>query len=153
MHEFFRLLRLPFLPLPLLLWTTIWPVQWLVVCGIIKPLAFLAITVLRAIGVPFVFIYSLFSGEDESLGQYLRSWGEAYEGVFSGEWLPRIGPIYDEILTWLKDPKCVSEMAWMIPLVNGVAALAIAVVLSEAVRNVLGVTAIIVFIIFMLINR
>jgi len=139
MDELFRLIRLPFLPVPLFLWTLIWILLLASTVVVVIPLGLLAFTVVGTIGFPFVFFGAAYSNSPENIKACLDWWRGAYETTMSLPNEIKIACGYQRLLAWGNDPKTVSDTdtGILIGTANVVAVLVIAGIFSEMVRSIL----------------
>jgi len=141
-EQLFRLIRMPLLPVPLLLWTLAWPLKAAATIAVAIPFRLMATTLLRAIGFPFVFLNAAFANEPEAVRAYHRNWQQSYTKTMSLMESIQIGRGYDRIVAWGHDPKSVPGTEWIV-VANVIAVVLFACALSQAIRTVVGVLAVI----------
>ena len=150
MEELFRLVRMPFLPLPLALWTLLWPVLLAGIVVVAIPLKFAGTTALYAIGFPFVFLGAAYSNEPNRITAYLDGWRLTNEKTMAMAKHIKVARGYSRLLAWGNDPKTVPDTGWIIGTANVVGVLLIGAVISEMIRTALGIMLAVIVILIVL---
>jgi len=104
MESIFRLFRVPLVPIPVVLWTILWPILILALILII-PIALIAVALLRCAGLPFIFLYSAFNEDTSAWNRYLANWNVtngSITNLLSGF---SVTKPYQTIFDWLTSPK------------------------------------------------
>ncbi len=150
MEVLFRLIRMPMLPVPLLLWSIAWPILLFGIILIAIPFLLIANTALRALGLPFVFLYSAFTNKPGSLLKYFKKWQTNYRDTMALTESVSITKPYKTILAWGRNPRDVKYDTGWIVTANIVSVVLAASVYSEVVLVIVIVlvVAIVVFVLW-----
>ena len=139
MEELFRLVRMPLLPMPLALWTAIWPLAVVGSVFLVIPVGFIGATVIYSVGFPFMFLGAAYSNEPERVRAYLFGWRQSYGTTLSVVNKIQIARGYSRIFEWGNNPNTVPDTGWIIGTANAISVLLIGVVISEIVRMAVGI--------------
>lgn len=150
MDEIFRLIRMPLLPLPLALWSLIWPVLLAGTLVLAIPLTLVGITAMYAIGFPFVFFGAAYSNEPGRITKYVDAWRSNNVKTLAMAKDIRVARGYRRLLAWGEDPKATPGTGWIIGTANVIGLLLIGALISEMIRTALGILAIVVVILVIL---
>jgi len=139
LEELFRLVRLPLLPLPLALWTLLWPLLLAGIVVVAIPVKFVGTTLIYAVGLPFIFFGAAYSNEPTRVSRYLDEWRRTNEKTMSMASEIKVARGYSRILAWGNDPKAVPDTGWTVGTANVIGVLLIGAVVSEMVRIAVAV--------------
>jgi hypothetical protein len=145
MDPIFQLIRMVMVPIPVILWTLTWPFLLLGAIATV-PVRLLLTTVLRLLGLPFVFIYAAIDDEKKTLDEFISNWGVGYDDAFSLVSAVPISRIYVAITTWCESPK--KSDSFGVVAANVLGAAIIACIVSETLRTIiLGVAGLLIILI------
>ena len=138
-NELFRFIRMPFLPLPLAVWTLLWPSLLSVIAVVVIPSRFLGTTIFNAVRFPFVFLGAAYANEPGRVTTFFAEWRAMNDRTFAMTKEIKVNRGYGRLIGWWSDPKSVPNTGWIIATGNIFAVILIGMALSEMVRTAVGI--------------